>query len=90
MNRPLAFAAVFAGLIALAGCQTWRDKADADALNACEQLGDAAARKACRTEVVAAAAETEQRRLDTDREAALAREEQEALREAYGQPKNPR
>lgn len=87
MSRALAFAAGLAVLTALTGCQTWQDKADAEALADCAKIAEPAKRETCQTEVMTAAGDAERRLLEQQREAALAREEREALREAYGLPK---
>lgn len=86
MSRALAFAAGLVLLVALAGCQTWRDKADAQALADCAKIADPAKRVTCQTEIMTAAGDAERRLLEQQREAALAREEREALHEAYGLP----
>jgi hypothetical protein len=77
-----------AGLLVLAGCQTWQDAADADMLARCARIADPAKRSICQTEVMTAAGDAERRQLEAQREAGLARETQEALREAYGLPKD--
>jgi len=87
MSRAGALAAGLGALMALAGCQTWTDKADAKMLAKCARIADPAARDRCQTEVMTAAADAERTFQEKQREAAEAREQREALREAYGVPK---
>ena len=87
MRRGLARVAGLVALTALTGCQTWQDKADAAALADCAKIAEPGKRGTCRTEVMTAAGDAERRQLEEQREAALAREEREALRQAYGLPK---
>ena len=62
-------------------------EADAAALADCAKIAEPGKRGTCRTEVMTAAGDAERRQLEEQREAALAREEREALRQAYGLPK---
>jgi hypothetical protein len=78
--------ALFA-MTALAACQTWVDKADAEMLAECARIADPDKRDRCQTEVMTAAADAERAFQEKQREAAEAREQREALREAYGVPK---
>ena len=87
MRRGLARVAGLVALTALTGCQTWQDKADAAALADCAKIAEPGKRGTCRTEVMTAAGDAERRQLEEQREAALAREEREALRQVYGLPK---
>lgn len=87
MRRGLAAVAGLVALTALTGCQTWQDKADAAALADCAKIAEPGKRRTCRTEVMTAAGNAVRRQLEEQREAALAREEREALRQAYGLPK---
>ena len=87
MRRGLAGVAGLVALTALTGCQTWQDKADAAALADCASIAEPEQRGTCQTEVLRAAGDAERRQLEEQREAALAREEREALRQAYGLPK---
>jgi hypothetical protein len=87
MRRGLAGVAGLVALTALTGCQTWQDKADAAALTDCAKIAEPEKRGTCQTEVMTAAGDAERRQLEEQREAALAREEREALRQAYGLPK---
>jgi hypothetical protein len=86
MRRAWPLAGVLLALTGLTGCQTWKDAADAEALAACARIAEPAKRQVCQTEVMTAAGDAERRQLETQREAGLAREKQEALREAYGLP----
>lgn len=83
---PLALATL--GMTA--GCVSWKDQAQADALALCENKGDAEARRLCRETVIAAA--------EAENDAALAKSEQERLRReectrlqrVYGDPGDKR
>lgn len=90
MNRAGALAAGLVAIMTLAGCQTWADKADAEMLAACADIADPLERERCQVEVMTAAGDAERTYQEKQREAALAREEREALREAYGVPKRAR
>lgn len=87
MSRAGALAAGLVAATALAGCQTWTDKADAAMLSECARIADPDARDRCQTEVMTAAADAERAFQEKQREAAEDREQREALREAYGVPK---
>jgi len=87
MIGTLASASGLAVRAALAGCQTWQDKADAEALADCTKIAEPAKRETCLTEVMTAAGDAECRLPGQQHEPALAREEREALREAWGLPK---
>ncbi len=56
----------------------------------CARIADPAGRDRCQTEVMTAASDAERGYQEQLREAAQAREEREALREAYGVPKRAR
>ncbi len=51
MRRGLVLAAGWAALLAT-GCQSWQDRADTRALEACEKLSEAEARARCRQTVI--------------------------------------
>jgi hypothetical protein len=87
MSRAGALAGALVAMMALAGCQTWVDKADAEMLAECARIADPDKRDRCQTEVMTAAADAERAFQEKQREAAEAREQREALREAYGVPK---
>lgn len=87
MSRAGALAAGLIAIAALAGCQTWTDRADAEMLAECARIADPGARDRCQTEVMTAAADAERAFREKQREAAGVREQREALREAYGVPK---
>ena len=87
MSRAGALVSGLVAISALAGCQTWTDRADAEMLAKCARIADPGARNRCQTEVMTAAADAERAFQEKQREAAEAREQREALREAYGVPK---
>jgi hypothetical protein len=87
MSRAGALVAGLVAALALAGCQTWVDRADAEMLAECAKIADPDKRDRCQTEVMTAAADAERSFQEKQREAAEAREQREALREAYGVPK---
>ena len=87
MSRAGNLAGALVAMMALAGCQTWVDKADAEMLAECARIAEPEARDRCQTEVMTAAADAERAFQEKQREAAEAREQREALREAYGVPK---
>ena len=86
MKRAWYLAAGLSALLTLAACQTWQDRAEAEALAECARVADPVQRKTCQTEVMTAAGDAERRQVEAQREAGLAREKQEALRKAYGLP----
>jgi hypothetical protein len=87
MSRAGALVAGLVAALALAGCQTWVDRADAEMLAECAKIAEPEARDRCQTEVMTVAADAERAFQEKQREAAEAREQREALREAYGVPK---
>lgn len=90
MRRACARASALVAAAALAGCQTWTDKADAAMLADCARIANPVERDRCQLEVMTAAGDAERGYQEKLREAAQAREEREALREAYGAPKRAR
>ncbi|MFN3912107.1 hypothetical protein [Hyphomonas sp.] len=88
MRRRLVVAASLCAGLMLAGCQTWQDRADSEALAECARIADAAKRKACQSDVMAAYAEAERKEKDRLVEAGKAADERELLQEVYGSPKD--
>jgi len=86
MKPVRIIAAILAAAPLLAGCQTWQDKADTAALAECAGIADPGERKACQTEVTAAASDALGRAADRQRELEEAQEERDRLREVYGNP----
>ena len=90
MRRTAALAGGLSAVLLLAGCQTWQDKAEAEALADCAKIAEAEKRTTCQTEVMTAAGDAERRQLADQRAAAKAREDRDALLKAYGIPKSQR
>ncbi len=88
MRRRLACAGALCAALVLAGCQTWKDRADSEALAECGGIADADERKACQSDVMAAYAEAERKEKDRLVEAGKAADERELLNEVYGSPKD--
>jgi len=88
MSRRLAAgAALFAAAaLGLAGCATWSDTADAEALAACEKLADPDQRQQCRANVIAIAEARHRAEMDKLGERILEAEERERLDRVYGGP----
>lgn len=80
-------AGLLAALMALGGCQTHRDKADAEMLAECARIADPDDRKACQEEVMESAIDAEARTLERQQELEKSHEERERMREVYGEPK---
>ncbi|HAY05377.1 MAG TPA: hypothetical protein PKV67_02935 [Hyphomonas sp.] len=85
--RRWAVAAGLAGMAALAGCQTWHDRADARALEACAQIADAGERARCRETVAETERARQQKALDEVQVHLDEAEERERLHEVFGKPK---
>ncbi len=90
MRRTTALAGGLCAFLSLAGCHTWQDKAEAEALADCAKIAEAEKRTTCQTEVMTAAGDAERRQLADQRAAAKAREDRDALLKAYGIPKSQR
>jgi hypothetical protein len=90
MSRGGALAAAaLAGMAALAGCQTWLDRADAAALETCAKFTDEAERAKCRETVVATERAKQQKLIDDMELRQQESEERERLNEVFGDPKKP-
>jgi hypothetical protein len=87
MRRGGTTALVLAGLMALAGCQSWQDRADARALEVCEKLGEAEARARCRETVIETERARQQEAMDELELQIQQSEERERLNEVFGDPK---
>lgn len=86
MRRAGAALLVLAAMPVLAGCVSWPDRADAQALSRCETEADPDARRACR-ETVRAAAEAGSRERLQKLDAEISRaEEREKANAIYGRP----
>ncbi|MFN7164903.1 MAG: hypothetical protein ACK4P2_08820 [Hyphomonas sp.] len=79
-------AAVLAGLMVLAGCQSWQDRADAQALEACAAFSDAAERARCRQTVIETERARQQQKMDALELQIKESEERERLNEVFGKP----
>lgn len=86
MTRARGLAAGLGALLALAGCQTWHDEADAKALATCAEIADPDARKTCQAEVMESAADAEARTLERQQELEKSQEERDRLRAVYSKP----
>lgn len=88
MKRRLTLAASLCAALWVSGCQTWRDRADAEAFAACAKIADAEARKACQSDVMVNYSEAERQEKQRLIEAGKAADERELLHEVYGSPKD--
>jgi len=86
MSRGVKLAAALAGLMVLAGCQTWQDRADADALEACASIAGEAERAKCRETVVETGRAQQQKLMDEMDVRLKESEERERLNEVFGTP----
>ena len=86
MTQRQAAAAALAALLVLGACQTWQDKADAEMLADCAKIADPSERKTCQTEIMTAYGDAERALKEKHLAEAKAREERQALKEAYGLP----
>lgn len=87
MIRGGAPGLVLTGLMALAGCQSWQDRADARALEDCEKIGQADARARCRETVIETERARQQEAMDELELQIRQSEERERLNEVFGDPK---
>lgn len=85
MTRALTAAALLAGL-ALTGCATWEDRANAEALAKCEDKVDTEDRRLCRDMVIAAAKGEHQKQIDALQSDIDKAEQRELNRKVYGGP----
>lgn len=86
MNRWITGAGL-AGLMALAGCQTWQDRTDAKALETCEKFSDAAERARCRQTVIETERARQQKAMEELELKIKESEERERLNEVFGDPR---
>lgn len=82
-------AAAVAGLTGLGGCQTWHDRADARALEACEKIADADERRRCQETVTEVERAKQQKAMEDLQLRIDESEERERLNEVFGDPKKP-
>ncbi|MFN7054147.1 hypothetical protein [Hyphomonas sp.] len=86
MRRAGATLLMLAVLPVLAGCVSWPDRADAEALNRCEGEVDPDQRRTCRETVRAAAEAGSRARLQKLDEEIRRAEEREKSNAIYGRP----
>jgi hypothetical protein len=86
MSRAGLLTAGLLAMLALAGCQTWQDRADADALEACAGIAGEAERAKCRETVVETGRAQQQKLLDEMDVRLKESEERERLNEVFGDP----
>lgn len=87
--RRWTAAVALAGSAALAGCQTWHDRAEAKALEACAAFADETERARCRETVVETERARQQKAMDDVQVKLDEAEERERLNEVFGKPKKP-
>lgn len=86
MMRRFAAAGALLALIPAAGCTTWQDRAEAKALSACQDKGDADERRLCRETVIAAEKAKYDKESEAWEESVRAAEDRELNRKVYGGP----
>lgn len=85
MTRTLTAVALLASL-ALTGCATWEDRANAEALAKCEDKVNPEDRRICREMVIAAAKGAHDRQVDALQGDIDEAEDRELQRKVYGGP----
>jgi NAD-dependent SIR2 family protein deacetylase len=86
MSARVLAAVALAGAVALTGCVSCEDRADAKALENCEHEADPEARKTCRETVIATEEAMQQEQMQKLQQEIDASEERERLHKVYGDP----
>lgn len=86
MRRIILTAALAVCLVPV-GCVSWKDRADAKALEACQGKADPAERKLCRETVIETERARQQKLMDEQQLRIEESEERERLNEVFGDPK---
>ncbi len=84
--RTLAILGAALTLLPTAGCATWRDRAEAQALATCQDKVDAEERRLCRETVIAAEKAKYDKESETWEQNVRAAEDRELQRKIYGGP----
>lgn len=86
MRALAAAAGALLALLPVTGCATWQDRAEAKALDLCEDKADAEERRLCRETVLAAEKVKYDKESEAWEESVRAAEDRELQRKVYGGP----